>query len=335
MVKPFTKIMPQASTLAAVARAAGLSPATVSYALRASPKIPAATREHVRAVAARLGYRPNARVAELMSHIRGGRSPASSEVVALVWLEGRASGMSPFQRLVQAGAAERAKARGCRLTAFWLPAHGSPARLAQVLRARGITGVVFGPVHTATPVALNWPWNDFAMAVVGMAEWTQPLSRSGHHHYEAMRLAISQLHETGARRPAAWLDAATNLRAHRAWQAAWLACAPPGSARRLHLAAPGDETSFASWLTTHRPDALVLSSHAGLHLARRAGWIGDAARSVLLSWEAGHAAVGIEQGYDTIAAHAVDLVIAQLQRNERGLPEPPRMLLFPARWRSD
>lgn len=325
--------MPQVSTLTAVARAAGLSLATVSYALRSSPKIPAATRERVRTVAARIGYRPNARVAELMAHIRGGRSPNSVEIVALVWLEGRATEMSPFQRLVHAGAAERAKARGCRLTAFWLHAHGSPARLAQVLRARGITGVVFGPVNAGAPVALDWPWNDFAMAVVGMAEWTQPLSRSGHHHYEAMRLALGRLHEAGARRPAAWLEAATNLRAHRAWQAAWLACAPPGSARRLRLAAPDDEADFPAWLTTHRPDALVLCSSGYLHLARRAGWKGDATRSVLLSWEAGHAAVGIEQGYDTIAAHAVDLVIAQLQRNERGLPDPPRMLLFPGRWR--
>ncbi len=325
--------MPPAPTLTAVARAAGLSAATVSYALRGSPKIPDATRDRVRAIAARLGYRPNARVAELMSHIRGGRSPDSAEVVALVWIEGRASEMSPFQRLVQAGAAERAKARGCRLTAFWLPAHGSPARLAQVLRARGIAGVVFGPVNAGAPVALDWPWNDFAMAVVGMAEWTQPLSRSGHHHYEAMRLALARLQEAGARRPAAWVEASTNLRAHRAWQAAWLACAPNGSARRLRLAAPGDEAGLAAWLATHRPDALVLSSPGDLHHARRAGWKGDASRSVLLSWESGHAAVGIEQGYDTIAAHAVDLVIAQLQRNERGLPEPPRMLLFPGRWR--
>lgn len=327
--------MPSSPTLTSVARAAGLSVAAASYALRGSPKIPASTRERVRAVAERLGYRPNARVAELMAHIRGGHSPGSTDVVALVWLDGRASEMSEFQRLVQAGATKRARERGCRITAFRLPAHGSPARLAQVLRARGIAGVVFGPVNAGTPVALDWPWDDFAMAVVGMTEWTQPLSRSGHHHYEAMRLALARLGDAGARRPAAWLDAATNLRAHRAWQAAWLACAPAGSTRRLKLADPGDETGLAGWLAAHRPDALVCGSPGELNLARRAGWKGDAARSVLLSWGPGHDACGVEQGYDTIAAHAVDLVIAQLQRNERGLPDPPRMLLFPGRWKSE
>jgi hypothetical protein len=204
-----------------------------------------------------------------------------------------------------------------------------------VLRARGITGVVFGPVSRGTSVALDWPWDDFAMAVVGMAEWTQPLSRSGHHHYEAMRIALARLQDAGARRPAAWLDAATNLRAHRAWQAAWLAWAPVGAARRLKLAEAGAEAGMAAWLNAHKPDALVCSSPGELRVARKAGWKGDAARSVLLSWHPGQDASGIEQGYDTITAHAVDLVIAQLQRNERGLPDPPRMLLFPGRWKNE
>lgn len=325
--------MSSAPTLTAVARAAGLSVATVSYALRGSSKIPEATRAEVRAVAARLGYRPNARVAELMSHIRGGRSPDSAEVLALVWPEGSARDLDGFRHLVQAGAVERARARGCRLTSFWLSAHGTPARLAQVLRARGIAGVVFGPVNSGAPVALDWPWNDFAMAVVGMADWTQPLSRSGHHHYEAMRLTLTRLHESGARRPAAWFEAATNLRAHRGWQAAWLAYAPPGSARRLRIADPEDAQDWPTWLARHRPDALVLGSTGELLAARKTGWKGPPDHTVLLSWQPGQGAAGIEQGYDTIAAHAVDLVIAQLQRNERGLPDPPRMLLFPGRWR--
>lgn len=43
-----------------VARAAGVSKTTVSAALNGTGRLPAATREHVRQVARRLGYRPNA-----------------------------------------------------------------------------------------------------------------------------------------------------------------------------------------------------------------------------------------------------------------------------------
>lgn len=64
-------------TLRAVARRVGLSLATVSYALRAHPKITLATRDLVSAAAIELGYRPNSRVAGLMAHIRSARACAA------------------------------------------------------------------------------------------------------------------------------------------------------------------------------------------------------------------------------------------------------------------
>ena len=41
---------------------------------------------------------------------------------------------------------------------------------------------------------------------------------------------------------------------------------------------------------------------------------------------------GVDPGYDRIAAHAVDLVVAQLHSNEFGVPDLPRIMLFPGRW---
>ena len=65
---------------------------------------------------------------------------------------------------------------------------------------------------------------------------------------------------------------------------------------------------------------------------KAAGWRGSPARTATLSWMPDQSHHGIDQGYDLIAAHAVDLVIAQLQRNERGLPADPRVLLSPGIW---
>ena len=69
-------------TLKQIAARAGLSPATVSYALRGDPKIPPETRERVQAVARSLGYKPNPRIAGLMAHIRRGRSRPFGPAVA-------------------------------------------------------------------------------------------------------------------------------------------------------------------------------------------------------------------------------------------------------------
>lgn len=324
-------------TLKAVARAAGVSVSAASYALRSAPNIPADTVAKVRAAADSLGYRPNARVAELMSHIRGSRRLPTAERLALVWPEGaRAQDMKDaFRRKILNGARTRAAALGYRLDEFWLEeVDGNAPRLAAILRARGIAGVVFAPVSHAARFTLDWPWEQFAMAVVGTAEWNAPLSRAAHHHYEAMRLALSGLARNGARRPAALVDPETNERAHRGWQGAWLAYAPGDAAASLLMM---DATSPASsrvraWLRTTKPDALVIDGDTALHRARAAGWRDTPLNTAHLSWWQDHAHCGVDQGYDLIAAHAVDLVVAQLHRNERGLPDEPRTLLFAGRW---
>jgi hypothetical protein len=41
---------------------------------------------------------------------------------------------------------------------------------------------------------------------------------------------------------------------------------------------------------------------------------------------------GIDQCQDRVAGHAVDLVAAQLNANETGAPDLPRIMLFPGRW---
>ena len=327
LVKSFTEMA--APTLKDIARETGLAVSSVSYALRGAPNVPVETAARVKAAAERMGYRMNARVAELMAQVRRGRGASAGDRLALVWVEGRpARGLG---REVAEGARERAAERGYGLEEFTLKeAGGSPQRLADILIARGIPGVVLGPVFDRARVELEWPWARFAMAVIGTAEWSAPLSRAAHHHYEAMRLALEGVEQAGARRPAAWLHAETNERAHRGWQAAWLAYGAAGAGKRLWLAgaAPTDK-EVEKWLSAAQPDAVVVSDSGSAVRLKAAGWNGLV---VTLDWRGRSGLAGVDQGYETIAGHAVDLVVAQLQRNERGLPETPRALLFPGRW---
>ncbi|MCU0791403.1 MAG: LacI family DNA-binding transcriptional regulator [Opitutaceae bacterium] len=318
------------TSLKDVARETGLAVSTVSYALRGAPNIPAETCARVREAAERLGYRRNARVAELMAGIRRGRGAESGDRLALVWAGGARDVLG---REVAAGAKARAAALGYGMQEFSLAEAGKrPGRLADILGSRGIAGVVFGPVFDRERVEVDWPWERFAMAVVGTAEWRAPLSRAAHHHYEAMRLALAALASRGARRPALWVDAVTNERAHRGWQAAWLAYGPRGSAGRIELTRGDDAERTAAWLRRVRPDAIVAVNAGGVARLREAGWQGTAANTLLLDRQGSTAFAGVDQRYDIIAGHAVDLVVAQLQRNERGLPDPPRALWFPGRW---
>src|SRR3989304_5016867 len=71
-------------SLRQIAKLAGVSAATVSMALRNHPRIPAATRRRVSALARRLGYKPNARIAALMGQIRLSRQPDGGACLGVI-----------------------------------------------------------------------------------------------------------------------------------------------------------------------------------------------------------------------------------------------------------
>lgn len=65
-------------TLRTIAKAAGVTPTTVSLALRHHPRISAPTGERIRSLARSLGYRPNAEISRIMSRIREGAAETDS-----------------------------------------------------------------------------------------------------------------------------------------------------------------------------------------------------------------------------------------------------------------
>jgi LacI family transcriptional regulator len=313
----------------------------VSYALRQHPKIPLETREQVAAAARELGYRPNPRVASLMAHIRGAQSRSHRERLAFVWVHtSRAEAReNAFLKMVFSGARERAAQMGFALEEFWTSDQGmTDQRLEQILRARGIVGVVLSPVTTAeAAVTLGWDWRHFAAAVIGNVTWTPELHHAGHHHFLAMRLTLLELAKLGCRRPVALIESTVHERNKHAYVAGFLAHHPqPASARGLvRVVSRGDATDQGPWLRAARPDALILSHTDLLDLPG----VKRAARElrvprVTLYWSAEipRGIGGIDQCQDRVAGHAVDLVAAQLNANETGAPDLPRMMLFPGRW---
>ncbi len=328
-------------TQAQVAAAAGVARATVSYALRDNPKIPPTTVAHVRAVAERLGYRPNPRVAALMAHIRQAHPVGRGERIAFVWVhttrvEAR---QNPFLRNVFAGARLRATQMGFTLEEFWTnDADMTDLRLEQIIRARGIVGVVLSPVTNAeAAVTLGWDWRHFAPAVIGNVTWTPELHHAGHHHYLGMRMALLELAKLGCTRPAALIEPKSNERAKRAWEAAFLTQHPqPGAARSLvRIDSVKLRVSVGDWLRAARADALIVSETALLENPE----IQKVRRqlrlpAITLYWSSStpRDVGGIDQCYDRVSAHAVDLVAAQLNANETGVPDLPRIMLFPGRW---
>lgn len=330
-----------AHTLKDVARAAGMSVSGVSYAMRGHPSIPLATVEKVRRIAANLGYRPDLRIASVMARIRRQRLPRDRETLAFVWVSTPPGERFPayhqrYLEMILAGAKARADQLGCRLSEFWLDQPGmTPARLAQILRTRGITGVVFSPAMLNLTVIIQWEWEHFACAIIGNTEWQPVLHRAGHYHYRSMWLTLERLRAEGHLRPAAILSRSIHDRIHGVHHAAFQVNHPsPGLAGELtQFALPDDRSNLRPWPRRLAPDALIIGWPADRRVANELKkFAPKATRVVTLDWRPG-GIPGMDVQNEAIAAGAIDLVVAQLHRNERGIPANPTTLLMDGVWR--
>lgn len=330
-------------TLSDVARAAGLSNGGTSYALRGHPSIPAATVERVRRVAAQLGYKPDLRISSLMATIRRSRPLGTRDTIAFVWVNTpKRSDKLPvhlrhYIRIILEGARQRAEQLGCGLEEFWLDDfHLRPHRLNQILCARGISGVVISPAASDKAVTIDWEWRHFAAAIIGNTDCSPGLHRSAHYHFRSVWQTLGRLREEGHGRPAAILSRNVQERIHNMQLAAFLTNhpSPAEAADLVTYSFPDRLSEVERWVRKASPDALILGwqiDEAAVRLLRRMA--PRMKRLVTLEWHPHGALPGIDPCNEIIAANAVDQVVAQLHRNELGLPARPTTVLMDGIWR--
>ncbi len=327
-----------------VAEAARVCPATVSLVLRGSPKISPATRRRVQAAVAALGYRPNPYVAALMERIRARRIRRLQGVIALVAGENDPRGWRlrpdvPICARYFAGLSRAAVERGFRLAEFSVKQHG-PSRLATVLVARGVTGViVVPPVQEEEPALAALDWSRFCCVALGggFAAPTLPVSRS--HLAQGAALACEELWRRGCGRLGLYVPDWIERRLDYQWEAGFVAAharrgrMAPAPPLREDWSAPG----FLAWVRRHRLDAVLSVGIKPLGFLREAGRpVPGEVAYVTLDWSPGSIVAecaGIDQRPELVGAGAIDLVCAALNRNERGPSDAPRLLLTPGVWR--
>ncbi len=284
-----------------------------------------------------MGYQPDPRLTSLMAQIRRSQKPRSREVLAWVWFCPKEEAATPFYSLVFDGARQRAERLGCVLEPFWIQDKDiSPHKLHKALRTRGISGVLLSPANQYEPMTLDWDWSAFAVAIIGMKEWEPVLHRAGHDYYRSLWRCMQRLNELKAARPLFLLDQGMDERLHHMLSAGFRAMHPdqehaPDLIRLLSPNVPLKELAMPSALA---PDAVLTTG-------RLSAWeyeiIHHALPSVkhwiTMNWSAESVAPGICTRYDLIAGAAVDLVLAQLHRNERGTPNPAKVVLLEGEWR--
>jgi LacI family transcriptional regulator len=324
--------------LASIATALGVSVSTVSRALRRHPAISPATIRRVEEEAARQGHRPNPYVNLVMAHMR--RSGPLPHTATLAWIDSfpRADDWrtSPVQRQFFAGAKIRAEARGFHLERLRARGGGiKPERFMGILHARGILGALC-PEPSAIGDALIDPAR-LATVTVGFRSESPTLHFSTNDQYATARAGHRALLDGGCKRVGfitrRYLEKMVDYR----FTAGYLSVAAEHgeTAPPPFLLDEQDATSFAAWLQTHRPDALLTTVAPELPelLASAGRAIPRDFSAATLDWQADRPELaGLRQNHERVGAAAVDLLVAQIENNEIGPPENARGTLVESVW---
>jgi LacI family transcriptional regulator len=322
--------------LRVVAERAKVSRMTVSLALRDDPSISLVTRRRVQKLARQLGYRPDPDIAGLMEKIRhrNARREHWKVIAYLTAYESRfAWTKEPTGLMYFEGAKRRAHDCGFKLEEFWVrEPKMTGKRLGDIIRTRGIDGILIAPVPDADQPFQDFEWSNFSSVALGYSLHHPALHRACNHHFHSMFLLVEEIYKLGCGRVGLAFSEHADDRVRHLWRGGFLTAqsllAPRCEISPLFMR-EWNKDEFARWVRRFKPDAVVTIG------ARVALWLKELGLSV--PRELGLANVdlrpdmigvtGIEQNSRQIGAAAVDLLLWLMHRNERGVPTLPRITM--------
>ena len=332
---------PHRISLRDLAARLGVSHATVSLALKGSPRISAPVRERIIALAEEVGYRPDPMLSALASYRRGKRSqPITAEVAWInAWPDPAQLRKHREFDFYWQGAFKAADKFGFRLEEFHLGAECGPRRLHQILSTRGIRGILLPP-HQIEPDWQDFPWEHYSVVRFG---------RSLHHpachivtadQIANTILAVQQIHAKGYRRIGFVTLEGDFSRRGMQFELGFL-----GGQRIIRDSEPipvlvltrtnpaTRRKAFTTWLETYRPDAIVTPDPAIRQLLQQSGKsvpgdFGLAVTSVL----DGGADCGIDQHPEEIGRVGFLMLNSLISDRSTGIPAIFRQILVEGSW---
>ncbi|MFA6961593.1 MAG: LacI family DNA-binding transcriptional regulator [Opitutaceae bacterium] len=327
-------------TLGQIAARAGVHVTTVSLALRGSLKLPAATRDRLRALADEMGYRPDPALNALNAYRGNVRSHAYQATVAWFNNYPRQEELLriPSFRDYHTGMCERADELGYKLEEIWMHEPGlTPDRLRKRLQARGIAGIILFPQKEPADMP-PFAWEEFSAVSLGYSVTSPQLHRVTNHQFRSALILLRELRALGYRRIGLYLpeeyDRRVNLGPSSAYTAYDRALPQKERVPILVTRYRDDSVRIGRWLVKHRPE-VVISQHFRLWdlcLANGLRVPDDVGLAYLHINKGDSLLSGIYQSDRQIGRAALDLLVAMLHRNERGVPAIAQHVLIDGEW---
>lgn len=325
-----------------IARALGVSNASVSLALRDSELLTKQRREEIQAAAVRMGYRPNPAAAELSRHKNN--STIAPTHAALAWI----NAWQPAEKLRSykqfdfywRGADEAARKLGYHLEEFRIDGNVSLERLHGILAARGIRGI-FLPPQSPHPDWLGFPWEKYCIVRFGRS-LKNPASHvvSSDHVANAM-LAFARMRELGYKRIGLITneDALARKGGHLSEAGFLMAQRLIPEDERMPICVVGELPNtgraglVAEWVRKHRIDAVLtdVSQCPGI-LAKGGLRVPDDVGLACINIMDIPVSAGIHQNPTEIGRVALLMLHSLITDNARGIPPITRQSLVEGNW---
>ncbi len=332
-------------TLRDIAEEAGVSHVTVSLALRNQRKISAQTTRRIQAIAQRLGYVPDPGLARLNAYRRSTQSGDSGSALAWInfWPEPDRLLSFEIYKEYWRGAKERAEKIGYRMDEFRLAdCDMNAARLAQILRARGIQGVLIPPSADGANTQIDLPWAQLAAVRIGYSVSSIPTHLVTNTQFQTAYEATMKAASLGAERIGYFFHAAGERKTRYHFLGGYRVALdilgrPHQIPPLIPLSSEEDQHRqvFLDWFAAQGPDC-ILTQYAGI-----VPWLRKAGVSIPNQVKIIHLGLpvtcslrlsGMKQNSHAIGGQAVELLARMLRNGEIGPPDPPLELLVPSEW---
>lgn len=306
-------------TLRQIAAKAGVSVVAVSCALRGNPGVSESTRMRIRSIAESLGYRPDPILSQLMFHLRSRRRPKGLHNIAFIhWPKDR------IRDAILEGARRQADRHGYHMDVIVMSESApNPRVLNRMLRARGVAGLVLGPSGEKNLGTLL-DWSGFAVILTEHSTSAPNFHRVVPNQTSAMGMALDELLRRGCKR----VGLITEEPASSAHGAAFAWLTAQRRMEPLVRSFDRDRQSLAelsAWFRSSKPDGLILpeSQAYQTEIVRAIDHDLPGKMEIISLGHDGPQAGVTSVNYrpHLLGEIAIDQLVNQLHRNERGIPQ--------------
>jgi DNA-binding LacI/PurR family transcriptional regulator len=324
-----------------IATRLGISHVSVSLALRDAPRISTALREKIKKAANEMGYRPDPMLRALAAYRSRKATPPIHSSLAWINAWPRAEDLRRHKEfdLYWKGASEGATKLGYRLEEFRLGHQMTSRRLHQILRARGIRGILLPPHGSFQPEWQDFPWENYAIARFGRSLKEPRAHLVTADQYTNTLLAVRKMRERGYRR-VGLIAQEINLdpRGPQFIGGFLSAREPSHDAKPLPIFSFQKPVTrqlvsrFRKWMTKEKPDAL-LSAVDHRELLQEAGYrVPDDIPVAVTSILDGGADSGMDQHPEEIGRVGMLLLDSLINDDARGIPTIFRQTVVEGSW---